>query len=374
MSADRFLTFSDGALWSIDQNGEATRVPATERLSSMTTLTHWASPRRRLNTPPSRDWTFGRTSDGDVLRMSPAGPMQEISREASPALNAAGETVLIDVVVENGVETLRLLQHGTEPTPIAQVNEAYAKIEFARPLPVRTPGAPEGYGESWLYSPPGGLLPGTPLIIVAYPGANVRPGGNPAEFYTMTNVQLLAGLGYAVLTPALPPTSGDGPAAHLTERIVATLDAALGQYPELDGSRVGYIGHSFGGYAGLVLATETQRIRSYVIMSTTANLAAGWGGFGSYLRQNPEFGLMMLRRNAGWSEAGQGGIGAPPWRAPEAYIDNSPPLRREPTRAVRLRQVRSRTPSKANEVALTCPAAAGLEREGRHLEDGPTRL
>jgi dipeptidyl aminopeptidase/acylaminoacyl peptidase len=122
----------------------------------------------------------------------------------------------------------------------------------------------------------------------------------------------------------LPPTSGDGPAAHLTERIVATLDAALGQYPELDGSRVGYIGHSFGGYAGLVLATETQRIRSYVIMSTTANLAAGWGGFGSYLRQNPEFGLMMLRRNAGWSEAGQGGIGAPPWRAPEAYIDNSP--------------------------------------------------
>ncbi len=324
VSADRFLTFADGALWSIDRNGQAIRVPASERLSSVTTLTHWASPRRRLNTPPSRDWTLARASDGALLRMSAAGPMQEISRETSPALKAAGETVLIDVVVENGVETLRLLQHGTAPAPLAQLNQGYAKVEFAKPLPVRTPGAPEGYGESWLYSPPGGLLPGTPVIIVAYPGANVRPGGNPAEFYTMTNVQLLAGLGYAVLTPALPPTSGDGPAAHLTERIVATLDAALAQYPELDGGRVGYIGHSFGGYTGLVLATETQRIRCYVIMSATANLTAGWGGFGSFLRQNPEFGQMMLRRNAGWSEAGQGGIGSPPWRAPEAYIDNSP--------------------------------------------------
>jgi len=39
-----------------------------------------------------------------------------------------------------------------------------------------------------------------------------------------------------------------------------------------------------------------------------------------------------------------------------------------------LRQVRSRTSRGAKKVVLTCPLGAGLEREGRHLEDGPTRL
>lgn len=327
VSTDHFLTFADGALWSIGRNGQALRAPTPERLAAVTTLTHWASPRRRLNSPPSRDWTLGRAADGSLWRVNAAGLVQKIAAGASTTLRAAGGHVAIDGVVGNGVETLRLLQPEAAPTPLARVNEAYARVEFAKPMPVLTPGAPEGFEQSWLYGPAGGLVAGTPVIIIAYPGANVRPGANPAEFYTMTNVELLVSLGYAVLTPALPPTGADGPAAHLTDRIMATLDAALAQYPELDGDRVGYIGHSFGGYTGLVLASETRRIRSYVIMSTTANLAAGWGGFGSFLRQNPEFGHTMLRRNAGWSEAGQGGIGGPPWRNPEAYADNSPLFR-----------------------------------------------
>lgn len=275
VSADRFLTFAAGALWSVDRNGQASRVAATDRLSSVTTLTPWATPRRRLNTPPAREWTLGRTSDGGLQRLCADGRVREIAREAASTLKAAGAEVAIDRVVENGVETLRVLQPGTTPIPLARVNAAYAKVEFAKPMPVRTPGTSGGRPPSWLYSPPGGLVPGTPLVIVAYPGANGHPDENPAEFHTMTNVQLLAALGYAVLTPALPPTGPDGPAAHLTDGVIAALDAALTQYPELDGQRVGYVGHSFGGYAGLVLATETPRIRSYVVMSATANLAAG---------------------------------------------------------------------------------------------------
>jgi dipeptidyl aminopeptidase/acylaminoacyl peptidase len=143
----------------------------------------------------------------------------------------------------------------------------------------------------------------------------------------MTNVQLLAGLGYAVLTPALPGTGPDGPSAHLTDSILATLDAALAQNPELDGDRVGYVGHSFGGFTGLVLAAETRRIRSFVILSAPSNLASEWGSFGSFLRENPEFGHTRLRRNVGWGETGQGGLGGPPWDRPEAYTDNSPLFR-----------------------------------------------
>jgi len=324
VSTDRFLTFAEGSLWSVDRHGRASRAPAPDQVAAVTTLTHWASPRRRLNAPPFRDWTLGRTSDGSLWRLGAEEPAIRISGQISASPRAVAERVAIDWVVENGVETLRLLQSDRAPERLSVANESYARIDFAKPLPVMTPGAPEGFDQSWLYIPPGGLAPGTPVIIVAYPGANVRPAMNPAEFYTMTNVQLLAALGYAVLTPALPGTGADGPAAHLTDRIIATLDAALAQYPKLDGDRVGYVGHSFGGYTGLVLATETPRIRSFVIMSGVANLASGWGSFGSFLRQNPEFGPMMLRRNAGWSEAGQGGLGAAPWMDPGAYTENSP--------------------------------------------------
>lgn len=323
ISSTEFLTFADDAVWSIDRTGKAVRVSGAERLSAVSTLTHWASMRRRLNSARARDWTLGRASDGTLWRVSAGGAQQRIGEGSSPDLRAAGEGVAIDLKVDNGVETLRILQPGQSPTPVAAVNTPYAGVEFATPLPVTTPGAPQGFERSWLYSPPGGLVSGTPVIIVAYPEANVRPGANPAVFNTMTNVQLLAGMGYAVLTPALPGTGPDGPSAHLTERILATLDAALAQHPELDGNRVGYVGHSFGGFTGLVLATETRRIRSLVIMSAPSNLASEWGSFGAFLRENPEFGHTRLRRNVGWGETGQGGLGGTPWEQREAYTNSS---------------------------------------------------
>jgi dipeptidyl aminopeptidase/acylaminoacyl peptidase len=327
ISATRLLTFADGAVWSIDPAGTAVQVSGAERLSAASTLTLWVSTRRRLNAPPSRDWTLGRASDGALWRVSAGGGPQKITEGSAADLRAVGETLAIDVTVDNGVETLGLLQAGPSPAPLAVVNAAYSRVQFATPVPVTAPGAPEGLETSWLYSPPGGLVPGTPVIIVAYPEANVRPGANPAVFNTMTNVQLLAGLGYAVLTPALPGTGPDGPSAHLTDSILATLDAALAQNPELDGDRVGYVGHSFGGFTGLVLAAETRRIRSFVILSAPSNLASEWGSFGSFLRENPEFGHTRLRRNVGWGETGQGGLGGPPWDRPEAYTDNSPLFR-----------------------------------------------
>lgn len=327
VSADGFLTIADGALWSVDRAGRGSRLPGPAGLSAVSTLTPWASPRRRLNAPPERGWTLARAPDGALWRLGADGSSAPLFPDATSRLRAAGETLAVDAALAHGVETLRLLRPGQEPTPLAVVNAGDAAVDFATPLPVTTPGAPEDFAQSWLYSPPGGLVPGTPVVVVAYPGASVRPATNPAEFSTMANVQLLAGLGYAVLTPALPGTGADGPAAHLTDRILATLDAALARYPELDGDRVAYLGHSFGGYTGLVLATETRRIRSYVIMSATADLAAGWGGFGGFLRSNPEFGALMLRRNAGWSEAGQGGLGAPPWGDPQAYVAASPLFR-----------------------------------------------
>lgn len=327
ISAAGFLTFADGAAWFIDAQGEAVRISGDAPLSAVSTQTLWASLRRRLNAPPPRDWTIGRAADGALWRVSAGAAPERIAEDTAPDLRAVGGTVAVDLTIDNGVETLRIVQAQRSPTPLTVVNAAYAHVHFATPLPVATSVAPPGYETSWLYCPPGGLAPGTPVIIVAYPEANVRPGANPAVFNTMTNVQLLAAMGYAVLTPALPGTGPDGPSAHLTDRILAVLDAALAQYPNLDGDRVAYVGHSFGGYTGLVLAAETRRIRSFVVMAAPSNLASQWGSFGAFLRENPEFGHTRLVRNVGWGETGQGGLGGTPWAQAEAYVSNSPIFR-----------------------------------------------
>lgn len=321
--ADGFLTFADGAAWSVDVLGEARRLDAPAPLTPVSTRTHWASLRLRLNTPPQRRWTQARDANGTLWRINPESPPTAIARNASDSLRAVGPDLAVDHVVDNGVETLRLLVAGHPPRSLATINQAYGAIDFAKPTPVngaRESGAPR---LGWLYAPPGGLRPGAPMVVVAYPGASGSVPDNPAEFNAMSNVQLLAAMGYAVLVPTLAGTGPEGPAARLTGQVIAALDAAVEQYPDLNGRRVGYLGHSFGGYAGLVLATQTDRISSFVILSAPADLGASWGAFAGFGRANQEFGISS-RRNAGWAEQGQGAMGGPPWADPEIYLRNSP--------------------------------------------------
>ena len=320
---DGFVTFADGAAWAVDAEGEVRRLDAASAVAPVSTLTHWASPRLSLNTPPQQRWAPARSADGTLWRIGPDGPPAIIANHAARSVGAVGRDFVVDRVVENGVETLRVLAAGDPPAPLAVVNEAYGAVAFAEPLPVEDAQIPGATGLGWLHAPPGGLRLGTPVVVVAYPGASGELADNPAQFNAMSNIQLLAGMGYAVLVPTLPGTGPDGPAAHLTERVIAALDAALAQYPALDGNRVGYLGHSFGGYAGLVLATQTDRFASFVILSASGDLAASWGAFAGFGRANPEFGITS-RRNAGWAEQGQGAMGGPPWAVPQAYLRNSP--------------------------------------------------
>lgn len=320
---DGFLTFADGAVWSIGAQGQVRRLDTPSPASPVSVLTHWASPRLRLNTPPDRRWTPVRDAEGTLWRIGADRSPVVIAQNAAGGIRAIGPDLVVDRRVDNGVETLRLLAAGAPAGPAATINPSHGAITFAEPRSVQGAPGPEAPRLGWLHTPPGGLLPGTPLVVVAYPGASGALADNPAEFNAMSNVQLLAGMGYAVLVPTLPGTGADGPAAQLTERIVATLDAALEQYPDLDGDRVGYLGHSFGGYTGLVLATQTDRFASFVILSASADLAASWGAFAGFGRENPEFGITS-RRNAGWAEQGQGAMGGPPWAVPESYRRNSP--------------------------------------------------
>ena len=316
-----FLLVADGAVWSVDTKGAAARRPAPVPISPVTSLTHWASPRLRLNSPPSRKWVLGRGSDGSLWRISDIGhavPLRPASRRAT--VEALDHDVVVEDATLNGVQTLQVLHRGEAPRPIATANPAFAGLTFAEALPVRDAHLADGL--SFLFAPPGGLKAQTPVIIVAYPGAPAEVPENPAEFNAMANVQLLAGMGYAVLVPTLRSNGPEGPAAGLAERILGWLDAALDQYPQLDRGRVGYLGHSFGGYAGLIVAARTDRIKSFVILSAPADPASSWGAFAAFGRANQEFGITS-RKNAGWAEQGQGAMGGPPWDVPRAYIENS---------------------------------------------------
>jgi len=316
-----FLLVADGAAWSVDAKGAAARRPVSVPVSPVTTLTHWASPRLRLNSPPNRKWTLGRGADGSLWRIPEHGGAVSL-RPAGPraALEALNREVVVEDATLNGVQTLQIRGVDGSPRPIAIANPAFAALTFAEALPVRSARLPDGL--SWLFAPPGGLKPKTPVVIVAYPGAPAEVPDNPAEFNAMANVQLLAGMGYAVLVPTLRSNGPEGPAAGLAERVVAWLDAALDQYPLLDGDKVGYLGHSFGGYAGLIVAARTERIKSFVIISAPADPASSWGAFAAFGRANPEFGITS-RKNAGWGEQGQGAMGGPPWERSGAYIENS---------------------------------------------------
>lgn len=251
------------------------------------------------------------------------GPTTLADKAGGGAVEAVSNDLVVEKTLNNGVEQLRLHAPGRPPSVLVEINENMRTVAFASPLQVSHPGPGGEPLTSWLLQPPGGLRPGTPLIVVGYPGAQARRDANPTAWSVMANVELLAGMGYAVLTPSLPRSAELEPSEGLTEQIVAVLDAALAQYPDLDPDRVGFLGHSFGGYAAMVLATHTKRFASIVAMSGAYDLGASWGNFSGHGRANQEAGV-TARRTAGWLEQGQAALGAPPWIDPDAYRRNSP--------------------------------------------------
>lgn len=126
-----------------------------------------------------------------------------------------------------------------------------------------------------------------------------------------------------MLIPIVPLDREKEPAEDYAEDVLAVVDAALAQYPDLDPDRVAHWGHSFGGYAGLVAATQTDRFKAIISVAGLSDLATAWGEFSPANRDNPEFGL-SLRQRIGWAEESQGRMRAPPWTAPDLYVRNSP--------------------------------------------------
>jgi dipeptidyl aminopeptidase/acylaminoacyl peptidase len=105
----------------------------------------------------------------------------------------------------------------------------------------------------------------------------------------------------------------------------AAVDAALAAWPSLPGDRLAILGHSFGMTAALLIATRSDRYRSYVLRAGTSDMFSKWGEFAPAARTSPQEGF-MFRNQQGWTEVGQGALGGPPWANVEAYAAASPYL------------------------------------------------
>jgi dipeptidyl aminopeptidase/acylaminoacyl peptidase len=114
------------------------------------------------------------------------------------------------------------------------------------------------------------------------------------------------------------------PAAGLADQVLAAVDAAIRDAP-VDPERLALWGHSYGGYASLVIATQTNRFKSVIEASGKSDLISAYGTFTAESRSAPEDGTSPID-TIGWMESGQGDLGLSPAQDVGRYARNSPAL------------------------------------------------
>ncbi|HEY0301373.1 MAG TPA: alpha/beta fold hydrolase, partial [Rhizomicrobium sp.] len=155
------------------------------------------------------------------------------------------------------------------------------------------------------------------------PPRQAEANAGPTPIY---NGQLMAAQGYAVLYASTPLGRGatTDMTATLAAQTVAAIDAAaaLGY---VDPARVGVIGHSFGGYSvAAILSHRSDRFRAGIAMDGLYDMSDNWGQrmlaslLGDHAGQDFSLETKLM------AEGAQSGLGAPFWRATEAYRRNSP--------------------------------------------------
>jgi dipeptidyl aminopeptidase/acylaminoacyl peptidase len=153
-----------------------------------------------------------------------------------------------------------------------------------------------------------------PLIVYPYPGPSTHSDLVNAFFWfgsiKITNLQMLATRGYAVLFPEIPQRMGT-PVADLVAGVTAAVNKAI-ELGIADPDCLGVSGLSYGGYATIALITQTQRFKAAVMTAGSANLISKYGQ------------LSESGDGASWFETGQGLMGGSPWQYPRRYIENSP--------------------------------------------------
>ncbi|WP_158276160.1 alpha/beta hydrolase family protein [Brumimicrobium oceani] len=122
-----------------------------------------------------------------------------------------------------------------------------------------------------------------------------------------------ASAGYLVFIPDIRYETGY-PGKSAYNSIMSGTDKVLELYPNIDSTRMGLQGQSWGGYQTAQLITMTNRYAAAMAGAPVSNMFSAYGG---------------IRWGSGFSRAfqyehTQSRIGKTIWEAPELYIENSP--------------------------------------------------
>lgn len=245
--------------------------------------------------------------------------------EALLAYAPAHGMAVIEEHEPSGVSTVTLrTSHGDRP--LLTLNPQLAQIDRPTVQAINHIGPRGEVLTSWLYRPAHAPLDERlPVIIVPYPGSTyAAPPAMAQPQYPQfsASIQAMVGEGYAVIAPSLPLPAEAEPGAALAKSMLEIVDKAA-ETGGLDASRVVVWGQSFGGYAALLAATQSERFSAVIASAPVSDLASFWGAVPPQVSLIAEPGLPIAAL-AGWAESGQGRMLGPPWRDPERWRRNSP--------------------------------------------------
>ncbi|WP_421729105.1 alpha/beta hydrolase family protein [Brevundimonas sp.] len=326
IDGDAAYAVADGGVWRMEASGLRRVASSVEGVREVIIGDIEKPLRLRLNDAPRRAWVATTDGRGGLEILTGEGEAAPLWRgdEADQVL-AVSPAAALTVSAEGLVETLAL-RTAEGVRPVDQVNADLAEVVLPKPVRLDHLDAFGRPAQSWLFLPEGRTAASVRgLVLEVYPGS-VDSGAwsGPLSLTYSLRAAVLAGAGFAVLSPAMPTGHKELATADDHVRSVdLAVDAALAAYPELPGDRIAVAGHSFGGGVALAIATRSTRYRSYIAWAGTAEMASKWGEFIPVTRLLAED-RHMMRNQQGWVEVGQGAIGAPPWADPQAYVDKSP--------------------------------------------------
>ena len=327
VTPDTVRFFGDGGLWAADATSVRRVTSADLFLREAVAGDPEEVFRLKFNDAPRQVWATAHGPDGETLVVEESGKVQRLGpgRDLDPRNLALSRNAALVLEREGLVETLRLRTREGDAR-LDAVNESLSDVEMSEPLPVIHSDVLGRKTTSWLFLPVGRTMESVSgLIVQVYPGStDTGRWSGPLTLTYGVRAQVLAGAGYAVLSPSIPEDAEAPRTADFRLRSVnLAVDAALEAYPTLPDDRMAVVGHSFGGLTALEIAARSDRYRSYIAMSAPTDAFGFWGEFDAATRIQPEDGLRMSNQQ-GWAEVGQGKLGVPPWVDPEAYMKFSP--------------------------------------------------
>lgn len=322
VSTDRIAIQADGQTWSLGRDGVAAALGRSiHARNSVTGVLFSQGQRFQFNSPPRRDWVLaGDDTASWRVALNSGEKLDGLHLTPLPVLAIGARHVI-------GLRTdaaFREALHLDDRPALVRLNDALEGVDFVSPQAIHhraTDGTPL---VSWLYRPGDTGARKPALIVIPYPGAPAYAPG-PTDENVVTNVQLMTAAGYAVLIPSLPRANRRGePAVGLASDILTVVDEAA-RSGEFDPDRIVLWGHSFGAFAAVAAATQSDRFSAVIAANGPYDLLSVWGQFPMAHSLSPEDGL-PIRSRAGWVETGQGGLGSPPFADVDRYIRNSPVL------------------------------------------------